>query len=67
MREVHPADSFEIQGRGTLYTIDAEPDPLFTVGEHVLMGGVEYEIHGIERFAVTPAPGRPCGLLLVNC
>lgn len=63
-RSIEPEESFEIKGRGTVYAIKAEPDPLFYVGEHVLMDGAEYEVTGIERFAITPAPGRSCGLLL---
>jgi hypothetical protein len=64
VRTVEPDDAFEIKGRGICYTLKAEPDPLFTVGEHVMMAGTEYCVRAIERFAVTPVPGRPCGLLL---
>lgn len=67
-RVVSPVlDSFEIAGRQGTAFVTIEPDPLYEVGEVVLLEGDRHKVLGIERYAIEPAPGRNIGLLLVPC
>jgi hypothetical protein len=57
-------DSFEITGRGRVYTMGAEQipegmwDPCAIEGD-VLIDGVEHRVLGVETFAICRSPDWP--------
>ena len=65
LRTVEYEDTFVIKGRGRVYAT-VEADPIYEVGEHVLINGKEYVIKGIENFLYPRGrqPGDKAGLLV---
>lgn len=65
MRTVEYEDTFVIKDRGRVYTT-REPDPIYELGEHVLIDGKEHVIKGIENFLYPRGrqPGDQAGLLV---
>lgn len=62
-RTLVSTDSFVIKDRGTVY-VSIEPDPLLVPGETILLDGTLVVVAGIERWAITPIPGRMIGVLV---
>lgn len=61
MREFKGTGIFAIPGRGTVITTNIpKKDPLPSVGEHVLIDNIEYEVRGVEyHLLLTDPPQRP--------
>lgn len=64
-RTLVSTDSFVIKDRGTVY-VTIEPDPLLVPGETILLDGTLVVVAGIERWAITPKPGRMIGVLVAR-
>jgi hypothetical protein len=65
MRSFHSEDSYEIKGRGLVYSFDAEQipaemwDPGQLKGEDVLIDGTPHRVRGVETFCICRSPDFP--------
>ena len=48
MKEFYSTQRFDIQGRGTIYTIELGPQDKIAMGEHIILDGEEKKIWGLE-------------------
>lgn len=64
-RKLTATNSFEIPGRGRVWTMD-EPDPVLQLGELVEINGHVGHIFGLERHPIagSPKPGSAIGVML---